>query len=77
MIFPQRGDRITCQDYPLDYPLMVLAVVGGRVAIGSPLWPRGANHPVELHQITSINDQPVHFVHKSSINTRKNRRKAA
>jgi hypothetical protein len=28
------GDRVTAQGFPSDYPLMILAIVGGKVAIG-------------------------------------------
>lgn len=70
-----RGDRVTVQDWPEDYPLMVLAIVSGRVAIGSPMWPVGANHPVDLHQITSVNGDRVHF--EPITNTSKRQRKAA
>jgi hypothetical protein len=69
------GDRVTCSDYPPDYPLVILAIVGGRLAIGSPLWPKGANYPVELHQITSVNDRPVEVPQRQSNPTK--RRKAA
>ncbi len=49
------GDRVTAQGFPSDYPLMILAIVGGKVAIGSPRWPIGATRPVSLHQLRSIN----------------------
>lgn len=56
-----RGDVVTAQGFPDEYPLMVLAIAGGRLAIGSPLWPVGANRAVEFHQITSVNGIPVQF----------------
>jgi hypothetical protein len=49
------GDRVTAQGFPSDYPLMILAIVGGKVAIGSPRWPVGATRSVLLPQIPSIN----------------------
>ncbi len=69
------GDRVTTTDYPPDYPLVILAIVGGRLAIGSPLWPKGATDPVEFHQITSVNDRPVEVPQRQSKPTK--RRKAA
>ncbi|NJM47943.1 MAG: hypothetical protein HC860_18690 [Alkalinema sp. RU_4_3] len=50
-----RGDRVTVTGYPEDYPLMVLAVAGGKVAIGSSHWPAGANWAIDPSQITSVN----------------------
>jgi hypothetical protein len=55
------GDRVTTTEFPEDYPLMVLAIAGGRLAIGSPRWPTGANYAMEYHQITTINGVPVAF----------------
>jgi hypothetical protein len=55
------GDRVTVAGYPPGYPLVVLVVCGGRVAIGSPRWPRGTGYPVEFHQITSVNGGLVQF----------------
>jgi hypothetical protein len=51
----QIGDRVTAQGFPSDYPLMILAIVGRQVAIGSPKWPIGATRSVSLHQLRSIN----------------------
>ena len=56
-----RGDVVKAQGFPDEYPLMVLAIAGGRVAIGSPLWPCGANRAVEFYQITSVNGVSVKF----------------
>jgi hypothetical protein len=50
LVIMRVGDRVTAQDFPSDYPLMILAIVGGKVAIGSPRWPMYATHPVSLHQ---------------------------
>jgi hypothetical protein len=69
------GDVVTAQGFPEDYPLMVLAIAGGRVAMGSPRWPKGATRVVEPDQITSINGQPCQFPQAQIKQTR--RRKAA
>jgi hypothetical protein len=71
------GDRVTAQGFPPDYPLAVLAIVGGRIAIGSPRWPKGANHPVDYSQITSINGVPVAFPQLQPQPSTSKRRKAA
>jgi len=67
------GDRVTTADFPDDYPLEVLAIAGGRLAICSPRWPQGANYPIERHQLTSVNGVRVQF---APVQT-KQRRKAA
>ncbi|NJN49067.1 MAG: hypothetical protein HC805_03835 [Alkalinema sp. RL_2_19] len=69
------GDRVTTTEFSDDYPLMVLAIAGGRLAIGSPRWPWGANHAMEYHQITSVNGVPVAFPRHQTNKFR--RRKAA
>jgi hypothetical protein len=69
------GDRVTTTEFPSDYPLMVLAIAGGRLAIGSPRWPTGANRATDYSQILSINGQPCQFPQPQT-NTSK-RRKAA
>jgi hypothetical protein len=69
------ADRVTTTEFPEDYPLMVVAIAGGRLAIGSPRWPVGANRPMEYHQITSINGVPVAFPQPQT-NTFKRRRAA-
>jgi hypothetical protein len=51
----KRGDRITTNEYPADYPLVIVVVAGGKVAIGSPKWPKGATHPLTPQQINSVN----------------------
>ena len=51
----KRGDRITTTEYPADYPLVIVVVAGGKVAIGSPKWPKGATYPLTPAQITSVN----------------------
>ncbi len=69
------GDRATAQGFPLDYPLVVLAIVGGRVAIGSPRWPKGANPLGDSHPWASINGLPVAFP-KTQTNTSRQRKAA-
>ena len=51
----KRGDRVTTTEFPAGYPLVIVAVAGGKVAIGSPNWPRGATRPITPQQITSVN----------------------
>jgi hypothetical protein len=51
----KRGDRVTTTEYPDDYPLVIVVVAGGKIAIGSPNWPKGAVYPVTPQQITSVN----------------------
>jgi hypothetical protein len=48
---------VTCTEYPEDYPLIVLVVIDGKVAIGSPMWPKGATYPIQFHQITSNSEK--------------------
>lgn len=55
----KRGDRITTTEYPADYPLVIVAVAGGKVAIGSPKWPKGATYPMAPAQITSVNSARI------------------
>jgi hypothetical protein len=69
------GDSVTAQGFSPDYPLVVLAVAGGRLAIGSPRWPQGANRAMDYHQITSVNGVRVQFEPKQTKQTK--RRKAA
>jgi hypothetical protein len=70
------GDRVTAQGFPSDYPLMILAIAGGKVAIGSPRWPIGANYGVFLCQIRTVNGSPVAFPEcKAARKARPNRRK--
>jgi hypothetical protein len=68
------GDRVTTTEFPPDYPLMVLAISGGRVAIGSPKWPTGANYPMDYSQIASVNGVPCQF---PQTQTKQTRRRAA
>jgi hypothetical protein len=68
------GDRVTTTEFPSDYPLVVLAIAGGRLAIGSPRWPCGANYAMEYHQITTINGVPVAF---PKTQTKQTKRRAA
>jgi hypothetical protein len=68
------GDSVTAQGFSPDYPLMVLAIAGGRLAIGSPRWPKGANRPMDYSQITGVNGVPVAFPQPQ---TQTKRRKAA
>ena len=51
----KRGDRITTTEYPDDYPLVIVAIAGGKIAIGSPKWPKGAVYPLAPAQINSVN----------------------
>jgi hypothetical protein len=69
------GDRVTAQGFPSDYPLMILAIVSGKVAIGSPRWPIGATRPVLLHQLRSINGVACQFPQPQA--SRRKRRAAA
>jgi hypothetical protein len=55
----KRGDRVTTTEYPADYPLVIVVVAGGKVAIGSPNWPKGATHPLTPQQITSVNGAEI------------------
>jgi hypothetical protein len=68
------GDRVTTTEFPPDYPLVVLAIAGGKLAIGSPRWPVGANRPMEYHQIASVNGVPCQF---PQTQTKQTRRRAA
>jgi hypothetical protein len=69
------GDRVQTTEFPSNYPLMVLAIAGGRLAIGSPRWPQGANCAMDYSQITSVNGVPVAFPQPQTNTSR--RRKAA
>jgi hypothetical protein len=69
------GDRVTAQGFPSDYPLMILTIVGGKVAIGSPKWPIGATRPVSFHQLRSINGLACQFPQTQA--SRRKRRAAA
>jgi hypothetical protein len=60
-------------EFPENYPLVVLAIAGGRLAIGSPLWPVGANHAMKYSQIISINGQPCQFPETQSKQTKRRR----
>jgi hypothetical protein len=51
----KRGDRINTTEFPADYPLVILSIVGDKIAIGSPLWPKGASRPLNPQQITTVN----------------------
>jgi hypothetical protein len=66
------GDVVEAIGFDPSYPLMIVAIAGGRIAIGSPLWPPGANIPVELHQITSRNGEPCEF---PKVQTKKSKRR--
>lgn len=57
----KRGDRIQTTEYPSDYPLLIVVIAGGKIGVGSPRWPRGATWPIELHQVTMVNDRAVKF----------------
>jgi hypothetical protein len=52
---------VTLKDFPVDYPLFIVAMAGGLVAIGSNLWPKGANKAVEPCEITSVNGAETKF----------------
>jgi hypothetical protein len=67
------GDSVTAQGFSPDYPLMVVAIAGGRVAIGSPMWPQGANHAMDYSQITSVNGVRVQFEAKQVHQKRRGR----
>lgn len=70
------ADRVTTTEFPEDYPLMVLAIAGGRVAIGSPRWPVGANRAMVYSQIISVDGVPVAFPQPQA-NSSSKRRKTA
>ena len=55
------GDRITTKNYEIDYPLKIVAVAGGRIAIGSSRWPTGATQFIALSELTSVNGESVNF----------------
>lgn len=59
----KRGDRVQLKDYPPKYPLFVVAIAGGKIAIGSDLWPVGATIKIDAksNDIVTINDRPVSF----------------
>jgi hypothetical protein len=67
------ADRVTTTEFPEDYPLMVLAIAGGRLAIGSPRWPQGANRAMDYSQITSVNGVRVQFEAKQVHQKRRGR----
>ncbi|NJM47283.1 MAG: hypothetical protein HC860_14950 [Alkalinema sp. RU_4_3] len=62
-----RGDRVTVTGYPENYPLMVLAVAGGTVAIGSSGGQRGrtgrSTHPKSPALTASRTTCPNHHQH--------------
>jgi hypothetical protein len=67
------GDVVTAQDWPDEYPLMVVAIAGGRVAIGSPRWPVGANRPMDYSEIQTVNGVRVQFEAKQVHQKRRGR----
>jgi len=58
----KRGDRVTTTEFPVDYPLVIVVVAGGKVAICSPNWPKGATRPITPQQITSVNGTKINHV---------------
>lgn len=71
-MFSKIGDSITARSIP-GVQLRVLAVAGGRIAVGSPSWPRGANYPLELNEILEINGVPCALPHREAQDTKKRR----
>lgn len=80
-MFPKVGDSVKARDFPSNLDLLVLAIAGGRIAIGSPDWPRGANYAVDLSDILEINGVPYAMPHsesqKSKARTARRRTKSA
>lgn len=67
------SDRVAVAGFPDDYPLVIVAIAGGRMAMGSPLWPKGATRAISPADIRSINGAPAQF---EAIPTKQRRRAA-
>jgi hypothetical protein len=72
----QIGDAVTVRGYPADVPLRIFAIVAGRVAIGSPRWPKGATQMVEPDQIIGVNGVRIQIDAKPSTAKHRGRRSA-
>jgi hypothetical protein len=70
------GDAVTVCGYPAQLPLRVFAIVGGRVAIVSPEWPKGATRLVEFGEIITVNGVRVQTAAKPSTAKHRGRRSA-